>query len=154
MTTPEAADDERATEEQMPRFDNKIVVITGAGRGQGRNHARGDPCIRHPVAGPPGSPATPARMAINYREVSCAVSYSTQVAFQLDNASLAAVDGLAARERRSRAELLRTAVREFLAERREREIDAQLATGYGQHPPGAVGDAGSPQRRGTRGRRP
>jgi len=55
----------------------------------------------------------------------------TQVAFQLDNDSLAAVDALAEHVATSRAEVLRIAVRELLARRREALIDEQLASGYG-----------------------
>ncbi len=65
----------------------------------------------------------------------------TQVAFQLDNESLAMLDALAAEESHSRAEVLRVAVREFLARRREEKIEAQLATGYGRRPPGPEDDA-------------
>ncbi len=65
----------------------------------------------------------------------------TQIAFQLDNENLAAIDALSERESRSRAEVLRTAVGEFLARRREREIDAQLAAGYEKCPPGPGEDA-------------
>lgn len=64
----------------------------------------------------------------------------TQVAFQLDNSSLAALDALAAAGGRSRAEVLRVAVRELLARTREEQIDAQLAAGYGQQPPTAAED--------------
>ncbi len=55
----------------------------------------------------------------------------TQVAFQLDNDSLAALDEVAAAMSHSRAEVLRIAVREMLARRREADIDARLAAGYG-----------------------
>ncbi|MGH3824837.1 MAG: CopG family transcriptional regulator [Pseudonocardiaceae bacterium] len=65
---------------------------------------------------------------------------ATQIAFQLDNESLAAVDALAAQESQSRAELLRRAVREFLTRRSEEEIEAQLAAGYGHPPPGSEAD--------------
>lgn len=59
----------------------------------------------------------------------------TQVAFQLDNASVAAIDAMAARESRSRAEVLRLAVAELLKRQREAEIDAQLEAGYAAVPP-------------------
>lgn len=62
---------------------------------------------------------------------------STQVAFQLDDAALAAIDELAAERALSRAAVLRTAVHELLAGQREAKIDAALAAGYGQSPPGA-----------------
>lgn len=70
------------------------------------------------------------------------MSDSTQVAFQMDNQRLAAIDDLVARHvYRSRAEALRAAVTEFVARRREAQIDAQLAAGYGLRPPGAEEDA-------------
>lgn len=65
----------------------------------------------------------------------------TQVAFQIDNDSLAAVDREARRRAVSRAEVLRLAVHRFLAARREAEIDAQLAAGYGAQPVEGVEDA-------------
>lgn len=61
----------------------------------------------------------------------------TQIAFQLDNESLREVDVLAATASSSRAEVLRTAVRELLSRHREAAIDAQLAAGYGARPPGS-----------------
>jgi len=60
----------------------------------------------------------------------------TQVGFQLDDESLAALDALASRDSLSRAEILRTAVRDFLARRREDDIDARLAAGYRDRPAG------------------
>lgn len=69
------------------------------------------------------------------------MSDATQVAFQVDNERLAEIDELvAAHEFRSRAEALRAAVGEFLANRREARIDAQLAAGYGAVPPGPEDD--------------
>lgn len=68
------------------------------------------------------------------------MSRATQVAFQLDDESLAAVDVLAEQGSRSRAEVLRIAVREFLTRRREEAIDARLAEGYGVRPPGCEED--------------
>ncbi|MGQ0629539.1 MAG: ribbon-helix-helix protein, CopG family [Sporichthyaceae bacterium] len=59
----------------------------------------------------------------------------TQVAFQIDDASLSAVDALAAQAAQSRAEVLRTAVRELLARHREAAVDAALERGYGAVPP-------------------
>lgn len=65
------------------------------------------------------------------------MSDATQVAFQIDNQRLAEIDELVAEhEFRSRAEALRAAVQEFLAQRREARIDAQLDAGYGARPPG------------------
>ncbi len=58
----------------------------------------------------------------------------TQVAFQIDNDSLAEVDREAQRRAVPRAEVLRLAVRRFLAAQREADIDAQLAAGYGVQP--------------------
>lgn len=48
---------------------------------------------------------------------------------------------MARREFRSRAEVLRTAVHEFMARRREVEIDTALAAGYGMQPPGPDAEA-------------
>jgi len=59
----------------------------------------------------------------------------TQVGFQLDDESLAELDALASRDALSRAEMLRTAVRDFLARKREDDIDARLAAGYRDVPP-------------------
>lgn len=56
----------------------------------------------------------------------------TQVAFPLDNDSLAAIDELAVG--RSRAALLRAAVHEYLARCREEQVDDQLARGYAAEP--------------------
>lgn len=66
---------------------------------------------------------------------------SIQIAFQLDHESLAEVDRLAGGEFASRAQVIRTAVHEWLARRREAQIDAALAAGYGAEPVGTeVGD--------------
>lgn len=62
----------------------------------------------------------------------------TQIGFQLDDESLAELDALASREAHSRAEVLREAVRRFLAQRREEDIDARLAAGYRDVPPGLI----------------
>jgi predicted transcriptional regulator len=59
----------------------------------------------------------------------------TQVAFQLDTESLRRIDELAASESSSRAAILRAAVRALLHQRREAEIDEQLAAGYAADPP-------------------
>ncbi|MGH8931835.1 MAG: ribbon-helix-helix protein, CopG family [Egibacteraceae bacterium] len=59
-----------------------------------------------------------------------------QVAFQIDDGDLAEIDALASAESRSRADLLRTAVREWLARRREAAVDAALAKGYRDLPQG------------------
>ncbi len=63
------------------------------------------------------------------------MSKVTQVAFQIDNETLSQIDALVSGEFRSRAEVLRTAVREMLARRHEADIDAKLAAGYGVAPP-------------------
>ncbi|MEA2219434.1 MAG: hypothetical protein QOJ35_2060 [Solirubrobacteraceae bacterium] len=65
----------------------------------------------------------------------------TQIAFQIDNESLRQVDELAASEASSRAEVLRTAVREMLRRHREIDLDAQLAAGYAASPQGPEDDA-------------
>jgi len=59
-----------------------------------------------------------------------------QIAFQIDDGDLAELDVLALAESRSRAELLREAVREWLARRREVAVDAALAKGYRDRPQG------------------
>lgn len=66
----------------------------------------------------------------------------TQVAFQIYDDELEQLDAVVAQgEFRSRAEVLRTAVREFLTRRREAQIDADLAAGYGATPPGPEDEA-------------
>lgn len=65
----------------------------------------------------------------------------TQVAFQLDTSAVETLDALAAETSVSRASLLRTAVAELLARRREAAIDAALARGYGDHRPANEEDA-------------
>ncbi|MEW6152955.1 MAG: hypothetical protein AB1673_03050 [Actinomycetota bacterium] len=65
----------------------------------------------------------------------------TQIAFQIDNESLAAVDREAERRSVARAEVLRLAVRRFLAAEREADIDARLAAGYDARPAGANEEA-------------
>lgn len=70
----------------------------------------------------------------NHGVYGLAMGSATQVAFQLDDESLAAVDAIATGESRSRAEVLRIAVAEMLKRRREAEIDAQLAAGYAAVP--------------------
>jgi Arc/MetJ-type ribon-helix-helix transcriptional regulator len=69
------------------------------------------------------------------------MSKVTQVAFQIDDETLSQVDALVSSEFRSRAEVLRTAVREMLARRHEAEIDAELAAGYGVQPPAREDEA-------------
>lgn len=69
------------------------------------------------------------------------MSTAIQVAFQVDAASLAAIDSLATQQRQSRAEVLRSAVHDYLAKRREDEVDAAFLAGYAAVPPGAEEDA-------------
>ena len=69
----------------------------------------------------------------------------TQVAFQLDNQTLGEIDELATRQASSRAEILRTAVAEMLARRREAAIDAHLEAGYAANPPSDEEDAWAEQ---------
>lgn len=69
------------------------------------------------------------------------MSKVTQVAFQLDNETLSEIDALVSAEFSSRAEVLRTAVSEMLARRREVKIDAKLAAGYGVAPPAREDEA-------------
>ncbi len=62
------------------------------------------------------------------------MSNVTQVAFQIDNETLRQIDALVTGEFPSRAAVLRAAVDEMLARRREAAIDARLAAGYGVSP--------------------
>jgi len=64
-----------------------------------------------------------------------------QVAFQIDTESLAAIDALTPSEFSSRAEVIRVAVHEWLARRREDAVDAALAKGYGNVPQGEEEDS-------------
>lgn len=68
------------------------------------------------------------------------MSRVTQVAFQLDVRSVTALDEVAKASAQSRAEVLRTAVREFLSRRREEQIDAQITAAYAHLPAGAEQD--------------
>lgn len=65
------------------------------------------------------------------------MSSVTQVAFQISDETLAALDSVATTSSQSRAEVLRTAVQEFLSRRREEQIDAHFIAGYAAVPPGA-----------------
>ncbi len=60
----------------------------------------------------------------------------TQVAFQLPDEDLAAIDALVPDPFSSRAEALRAAVKLWLRDIEERRIDAALAAGYQVLPPG------------------
>jgi Arc/MetJ-type ribon-helix-helix transcriptional regulator len=59
-----------------------------------------------------------------------------QVAFQLPEQDLEAIDALVPESFPSRAEALRRAVRMWLRQIEEGRIDAALAAGYGLIPPG------------------
>ncbi len=71
----------------------------------------------------------------------CAMGKATQVAFQIDDESLAEIDALVTGQYRSRAEAIRVAVHEWLARRRAEQVDAALARGYEVTPTGAEEDA-------------
>jgi Arc/MetJ-type ribon-helix-helix transcriptional regulator len=60
-----------------------------------------------------------------------------QVAFQLPDEDLEAIDALVPDQFPSRAEALRSAVRLWLRQVEEQRIDAALAAGYDLLPPGA-----------------
>lgn len=60
----------------------------------------------------------------------------TQVAFQLPDDDLEAIDALVPEEFPSRAEALRSAVKMWLRHNDEKRIDAALAAGYQILPPG------------------
>src|SRR5262249_55860424 len=55
---------------------------------------------------------------------------TTQVAFQIDDESLAEIDALVTSQYRSRAEVIRVALHDWLARRRSEQVDAALARGY------------------------
>jgi len=59
---------------------------------------------------------------------------SKQVAFQIDIDSLNAIDALKGGEFSSRAEIIRTAVEDWLARRRAKLLDEALAKGYRASP--------------------
>jgi Arc/MetJ-type ribon-helix-helix transcriptional regulator len=61
----------------------------------------------------------------------------TQVAFQLPDEDLEAIDAMVPGEFASRAEALRDAVRQWLKGIEEQRIDAALAVGYSLVPQGA-----------------
>jgi Arc/MetJ-type ribon-helix-helix transcriptional regulator len=66
---------------------------------------------------------------------------TTQVAFQLDDESLAKIDALVTTQYRSRAEVIRIAVHDWLARKHSEQVDAALARGYEVAPTGAEEDA-------------
>jgi Arc/MetJ-type ribon-helix-helix transcriptional regulator len=70
----------------------------------------------------------------------CMIGTMTQVAFQLPDDDLAAIDALIPSEYPSRAAVLRAAVAEWLRQIEERRIDAALAAGYRLLPPGEEED--------------
>ncbi len=59
-----------------------------------------------------------------------------QIAIQIEDEMVAELDRLARDEHRSRAEVVRVAVGEWLARQREAATDAALARGYDDLPPG------------------
>lgn len=65
----------------------------------------------------------------------------TQGAFQLDVRSVSTLDEVAKASAQSRAEVLRTAVREFFDRRRDEQIDAQITAAYVHLPADAEQDA-------------
>lgn len=58
-----------------------------------------------------------------------------QTLVQLTDAIVAELDALAARDNRSRSELIRHAIDELLHAEREREYDRQIVEGYTRMPP-------------------
>ena len=60
----------------------------------------------------------------------------TQTLVQLSDELLAELDARAAREGRSRSELIRRALVDYLAGDRQAEIDRQIVEGYTEHPQG------------------
>ena len=63
-----------------------------------------------------------------------------QALVQLTDALLAALDERAARAGRSRSELIREAVEQYLGDAREREIDEAILAGYRRIPPADLFD--------------
>ncbi len=59
-----------------------------------------------------------------------------QIAIQIEDEMVAELDRLARDEHRSRAEVVRVAVGEWLARQREAATDAALVRGYDDLPPG------------------
>lgn len=66
----------------------------------------------------------------------CAMGKTTQVAFQIDDDSLTEIDALVTGQYRSRAEVIRVAVHDWLARRHAEQVDVVLARGYGVTPTG------------------
>jgi Arc/MetJ-type ribon-helix-helix transcriptional regulator len=64
----------------------------------------------------------------------------TQVAFQLPDEDLEAIDALVPAEYPSRAEALRSAVKMWLRHIEDQRIDSALAAGYRLLPPGEAED--------------
>lgn len=60
---------------------------------------------------------------------------SRQIAFQIDDEALEAIDALTPSEFSSRAEVIRVAIRDWLGRRRAEAVDEALAKGYGLNPP-------------------
>jgi hypothetical protein len=61
-----------------------------------------------------------------------------QTLVQLDDARLAALDERAARSGRSRSDLIREAVDQWLGSGPDGAIDAAIVAGYKRHPPGEL----------------
>ncbi len=59
----------------------------------------------------------------------------TQTLVQLSDTLLARLDSYRAREGRSRSEVIRAAIEQYLAEDREAAIDRQIVDAYSCHPP-------------------
>ncbi|MGH2707728.1 MAG: ribbon-helix-helix protein, CopG family [Actinomycetota bacterium] len=69
------------------------------------------------------------------------MSKAKQVAFQIDNEDLEAIDALTVSEFASRAEVIRVAIHDWLARRRAEAVDAALAEGYRLYPPSGPEEA-------------
>ncbi|CAN5254873.1 hypothetical protein BH20ACT5_BH20ACT5_03730 [soil metagenome] len=65
---------------------------------------------------------------------------STQIAFQIDDVTLAEIDAMVADRYRSRAEVIRLAVHAWLAARHEEQVEERLALGYQVVPAGTAED--------------
>jgi predicted transcriptional regulator len=65
----------------------------------------------------------------------------TQTLVQLSDSLVAALDERAARERRSRSDLVREALERYLVADLEAQVDRQVVEGYRRIPPGADEEA-------------
>jgi len=59
-----------------------------------------------------------------------------RIGFQIGNDAIAEIDQVVSGRYRSRAEVVRIAVHEWLARRRAQQVDAELERGYGVSPTG------------------